>query len=78
MVDLVECYSSSKYAERPTAFYWQEERLEISQVIKHWRTPIGVVFWVETTDDQQFELSYNESSDEWRIKHIYEANKERR
>jgi hypothetical protein len=76
MENLVECHSGSKYAERPTALYWKEERLEVSLVINRWRTPNGIVFWVETKDDQQFELSYNEGSDQWKIKQVYYSKKE--
>ncbi|MBE0409495.1 MAG: hypothetical protein IBX69_07170 [Anaerolineales bacterium] len=76
MDDLVECHSGSRYAERPTALHWQGERLEITEINKRWRTPHGIGFWVQTTTDQQFELFYQEASDQWQLKEIYHSKKE--
>lgn len=63
----VECRSDSEYAERPTAFYWQDQRLEIAEVLSRWRTPQGKSFRVRTVDDQVFELAYDEITAEWQI-----------
>lgn len=67
MSDLVECHSGSEYAERPTALWWNGQRLEVAEVEARWRIPGGVKFRVRTTDGQVFELLYVELYDEWRI-----------
>jgi hypothetical protein len=66
----VESYSSTRYAERPTALFIEEERLEISEIIKSWRSPEGIVFHVRTEDDQSFEIMYDEDSDQWNVRVI--------
>ena len=64
---LVECHSSYKYAERPTALYWESQRLEIAAVEANWHTPGGEHFRVRTTDGQTFELHYAERDDRWSV-----------
>lgn len=64
---IVECYSGSEYAERPTALTWQGVRLEIAEILKRWRQPGERCFRVRTQDDRLFELIYVESLDQWRI-----------
>lgn len=61
----VECISSAKYGERPTAVLIEQERLEIEAIIRSWRSPDGPVFQVLTKNDQAFELTFNEASDQW-------------
>jgi hypothetical protein len=63
----VVCHSGSEYAERPIALYWQENRLEINEIIARWREPAGKRFRVSTTAGQAFELFYVEASGEWQI-----------
>jgi hypothetical protein len=63
----VECRSDTEYAERPIALHWQEQRLEIIEILSRWRTPAGKGFRVRTTDDQIFELIYNEITADWLI-----------
>ena len=64
---LVECHSDSDYADRPTALYWNGQRLEVEAVEQQWRTPEGKWFRVRTKDGQVFELGYIEAEGEWRI-----------
>jgi hypothetical protein len=64
---LVECRSDSEYAERPIALHWQEQRLEIVEILSRWRSPAGKCFRVRTVDNQIFELTYNETTDRWQI-----------
>ena len=64
---IVECYSGQTYAERPLAFYWEEERLEIMEILSNWRSPEGRSFLVVTIDGRTFKLSYKEREDCWRI-----------
>ena len=67
MADLVECHSGFTYADRPTAFRWQGERLEVARVLQSWLTPTSKCFHVRTTDDRTFELTYEPDSDQWQI-----------
>ena len=61
----VECYSGSRYGERPIAVYWQGQRLEIRQVLHNWRTPGGLRFDVVVDDERKFRLLYDEKYDIW-------------
>jgi hypothetical protein len=64
----VECHSSSTYAERPVAFHWQGQRLEVERILARWRTPSASCFRVLARGSQRaFELQYDESADTWRI-----------
>ena len=67
MDEPVECRSEVTYAERPIAFYWQGQRLLVSEVQARWRVPEGIRFRVRTEDDQVFELVYDEARDIWLI-----------
>jgi hypothetical protein len=67
MAEIVECHSGSEYAERPTALWWNGQRLEVVEVEARWRIPGGKKFRVRTRDGQVFELLYVELYDEWRI-----------
>jgi hypothetical protein len=67
MPDLVECHSGYEYAERPTALWWEGQRLEVSEVEAQWRISGGKKFRVRTVDGQVFELLYVELYDEWRV-----------
>ncbi len=64
---IVQCHSGYTYAERPTRLYWDDEWLDIDEVVKSWRIPGGRKFQVLTEDQQSFELFYGELYDEWRI-----------
>jgi hypothetical protein len=68
--ELVECHSGYTYAERPLALHWENERLEISEILDRWRIPDGLCFRVSVLDGRVFELIYAESYDEWRITQI--------
>jgi len=67
MNDRVECHSSYTYAQRPTALYWQDERLSIEDILDEWYSPNARHFKVITVNSLLFELSYQGDSDEWRI-----------
>ncbi len=47
----VECYAGYRYPERPRAFVWEGERVEIEAVERRWRTPAGPTFRIRTTAD---------------------------
>jgi hypothetical protein len=65
---LVECRSDSEYAERPLALTWQGERRQVTEIVQRWREPGKKVFLVKTSDEQFFQLTYYESSDQWEIR----------
>ncbi len=67
MTDRVECHSDQTYAERPRAFYWQDQRLEVAAILSSWRTPQGKHFLVRTPQDQVFALFYDEHNDTWDV-----------
>ncbi len=67
MSEIVECHSEYEYAEKPLAFWWQDQRWEIEEILAQWRIPGGKCFRVRTKDNQIFELFYGELFDEWRI-----------
>jgi hypothetical protein len=68
MDDAVECYASSRYPERPRAFLWEGERLEVAEVERQWRTPTGPVFRVHAADGRRFTLAYDEAAGSWDIR----------
>lgn len=67
MNDRVECHSGYTYAQRPTALYWQDERLTIEEILFEWHSPNARCFKVTTVKSLLFELSYQEDSDQWSI-----------
>lgn len=67
MIELVECHSGYEYAERPTALWWQGQRLEVAEVEERWRIPGGKCFRVRTAEGLVFNLTYVELYDEWRV-----------
>jgi hypothetical protein len=71
MTDLVECYSGQEYAERPLALHWQGKRLPIIEIVTRWRTLHGKAFLVRTTDQQVFQLSYDELDQTWCIEPFF-------
>ncbi|MBN1537572.1 MAG: hypothetical protein JW908_12615 [Anaerolineales bacterium] len=70
MPGLVECRSNFEYAERPTALYWEEQRLMVDKIILSWRAPDGKYFRVQTADGQVFELFYDDLFNDWHIRSI--------
>ena len=64
----VECYSGHTFAERPTAFVWQGRRYQIGEILKRWRAPEGPGFRVLTPEGAQFELTYDETQDQWYLR----------
>lgn len=69
-MDTVECRSDSEYAERPLALTWNGQRYEVAEILSSWRSPGEKGFRVKTSDGQNFELTYREVPDEWKIKPI--------
>jgi len=67
MTDSVECYSGYEYANRPVAFLWEGDRIEVDEIIASWRLPNGKRFRVRSTGDGIFELQYDQLNDQWSI-----------
>ena len=65
--ETVECYSGQTYPERPRAFRWEGERLEIAEILSRWRTPKATHFQIRIEDGRIFELIYHKSKDLWTI-----------
>jgi len=65
--DLVECRSEHAYAQRPTAFEWDGERLKVENVEAQWQTPGAKHFRVRTTEMGIFELVYDQDKNRWEI-----------
>jgi len=65
--DQVECRSDHAYPGYPVAFYWQTERLEVSQVLSENQSPAGYSFRVLNEHLGIFELKYDISTDQWSV-----------
>jgi hypothetical protein len=63
----VECRSDHDYIGHPLAFYWQNKRLEVAEVLVQNRTPQGYSFRVRNEDFGMFDLDYDTNTDEWSV-----------
>jgi hypothetical protein len=61
----VECYSGSKYTNRPTAVLYNQERLTIGRILAEEYTPNGKRFQIELDDGCPLVLEYRELTDKW-------------
>lgn len=68
MSDPVRCHAGWRYPERPQTILWEGSWLNVSEVLKAWRGPLGLYFWVQTEDERRFELFYDEVEDNWQLK----------
>jgi hypothetical protein len=68
----VECYSGSRYAERPVSFGFLGHKHSVKDVIDTWRSPSGLHFHVRTEEDERFELTYDQGTDGWSIVRLEE------
>ena len=66
----VECHSEFEYAQRPVAFRWQGERIQIDEIVSQWRTPTGKSFQVSTEDGRAFKIIFTEHTEQWDIRQI--------
>lgn len=64
----VTCYAGARYAERPRAFLFGEERLEVVEVERRERTPRALRFPVRVADRRRFRLVYDEGKDAWGVR----------
>ena len=65
--DRVEIRSDHDYVGRPLAFYWQDKRLGVAEVLAQNRTPHGYSFQVRNEDFGIFELDYDTNTDQWSV-----------
>jgi hypothetical protein len=65
--DRVECRSDHAYIGLPLAFYWQNKRLEVAQILSENQNPNGYSFRVLNEELGYFELSYDFQTDEWSV-----------
>jgi hypothetical protein len=63
----VECYSGSRYAERPVTFDYLGRNHVVKVVIETWRSPTALHFRVKTQEDETFDLTYDERAEQWSI-----------
>jgi hypothetical protein len=63
----VTCYAGTRYPERPRAFSYGEQRLDVAEVERRERTPRGPRFRVRVADGRHFWLSYDEARDVWSV-----------
>ncbi len=61
----VEAYSSYAYAVEPRAFTLRGERHRVQSVLRTWRTPGWVHFFVQDDRENALELRYDEQQDTW-------------
>ncbi len=66
----VECRSDHDYIGRPLAFYWQDKRLPVAEIMTQNRTPLGYTFQVRTDDFGFFELYYDINTHEWSVQQL--------
>ena len=64
----VMCYAGARYPERPRAFLFGEERLEVVDVERWERTTRALRFTVRVADGRRFCLVYDEGKDAWGVR----------
>lgn len=67
MPNQVICRSDHDYIGSPLAFYWQDQRLEVIEVLVEYQTPTGYTFRVQVMDSGIFELDYDLNTDQWAV-----------
>ncbi len=72
MEDLVECRSESSYPDKPVRLTWEGTHHEVQAILSRSRSPQGINFRVQTTDNLIFELEYDTATDAWRITPVQE------
>jgi hypothetical protein len=66
----VRCYAGASYPERPVAFEWEGDWLDVCEVLWQARTPEGLVFDVCAEDGKQYRLVWKEVKDEWTVQTV--------
>ena len=63
----VRSYAGASYPERPVAFEWEGQWLEVSELLRQARTPEGLRFAVLAEDGRRYRLDWGAKTDEWAI-----------
>jgi hypothetical protein len=63
----VRCYAGVSCPERPVAFEWEGQWLEVVEVLRHARTPEGLLFDLLAQDGRRYRLNWDANQDGWRI-----------
>lgn len=68
MTPQVQCYAGSTYPEKPRAFDWEGQHYVIEAIIRRWREPHGLGFFVRCSPEGEvFSLFYRIEDDDWQI-----------
>jgi hypothetical protein len=65
--DRVECRSDYAYLGYPFAFYWQDKRLMVNQILSEKQDPTGYSFRIYNNEFGDFELNYDLKTDKWSV-----------
>ncbi len=65
VLDRVEVYSSYAYAVEPRAFYFQGTRHPVREILRTWKSPGRVHFYVRDESRRSLELIYDQADDRW-------------
>jgi len=68
----VECHSDYKYAQSPVAFTLQGKRYEVERICARWREVAKDFFVVQTPEEKEYIISYEEGSDRWHLERMKE------
>lgn len=64
----VETYSSFAYAVAPRAFELENVTRCVVEIVRQWRTPGHIHFYVRDEQNEFFELTHDEVNDVWTIR----------
>ncbi len=64
-LERVQVYSSYAYAVEPRVFYVGELEHHVAEIIRTWKTPDYVHFYVRDEQHALFELRYDPINDRW-------------
>ncbi len=64
----VETYSSFAYAVAPRAFEYAGATQRVCEIMRVWRTPAQIHFYIRDEQEKFFELTYKEMQDQWTIR----------
>ena len=64
----VETYSSFAYAVAPRAFDFENTTHRVIDIVRQWRTPGQIHFYIRDERDEFFELTYHETDDAWQVR----------
>jgi len=63
----VEAYAGAFYPERPISFVRKGQKFVVVDVVKQWRTPDEIHFYVIADDGSGHEVAYSFSRDKWQV-----------